>query len=131
MITLNPFYRLPNINKVLVFAAHPTQKLQLTTALESFCYEHSVKIKLFDDASTQTVVEYIYKKSRGKILIHENINFDKAIYDLQTPTDQQRIVKEKVVNLLNTRFMPQEVLLMTQRLPEESLATKQTKDRVL
>lgn len=40
-------------------------------------------------------------------------------------------MKGKVVNELNTRFMPQEVLLMTQRLPLESLATPQTKQIVL
>jgi HD superfamily phosphodiesterase len=69
-------------------------------------------------------LEYIYNKGRGKILIHENINFDKDIYDLETPIEKQRTVNGKVINRLNTKIMPQEVLLMTQRLPQESLATK-------
>jgi hypothetical protein len=135
IVTLNPFYRLPNINKILVFTNDPNQKLQLTKDLESFCHENSVKIKLFDSdktrSSLESLVEYLYTKNKNKILIHENINFEKSAYDLETPLEKQKTVKNKVINKLNTRLMPQEVILLTQRLPFQSQATKDSKNEIL
>ena len=131
MVTLNPFYRLPNLNKILVFGAHPAQRLQLPRALEGFCLEHSVRVKLLETPSAEALLEYVYGRSRGKILVHETINFDKALYDRPTAPHQQRTLAGKVLNPLNTRLMPQEVLLMAQRLPEESLATSRTREEVL
>lgn len=118
LITINPFYQLPNLNKILIFTKNQQQNLSLPGELEAFCNNFGVKLKLFEKHSNvEKIMEYLYSKGKSNILVHENINYQKELYDLKTPESKQKTSNGKLINPLNLHHMPQEIVLLTQRLP--------------
>ena len=50
---------------------------------------------------------------------------------MANPPERMKAIKGKVLNPLNAKLMPQEIIVMTQRLPVSSLATERTKQEIL
>lgn len=64
-----------------------------------------------------SLLDYVYKKSKRKILLHETINNEQIIYDMKTSENKLRKKDNQVINPVDWRLMPKEIIVLSQRLP--------------
>ena len=89
IITLNQFYQLPHINKILIFQGKK-EGHAISSPLQDFCLKHSVRIQFLEEYTVPKLIEGIYYNSKGQVLLHEYVGNDQTIYDLPTPAEKLR-----------------------------------------